>query len=303
MDFQAFAQGPFDKEIHKLESLAKKQQWFQAVPRQGGHGTEYHRGAKIMDRCGAAKTILGEKLAEFDRVLDWMAKMNSEKAGIWTTVHSVWNDLVIVGETVTDDLIVKRFYEFHEAKAAVEEKRVRACIQWLRDNNFVPRGTRLQTLPEEELELPTDFRLPVVQPLLYTTNLVIALLSEAGGSLSWPQLLDAFVLATTPKLLQRFVPAEDAIRANAWAARWNEKVPDGLLLPSLSQLGGRNLTITEGNGGRVFQLLDGPHPPATEDVRYDAWLALRVAVTLTPDAMPIPERAKWTKEANKLVLA
>lgn len=122
MDFQAFAQGPFDKEIHKLESLAKKQQWFQAVPRQGGHGTEYHRGAKIMDRCGAAKTILGEKLAEFDRVLDWMAKMNSEKAGIWTTVHSVWNDLVIVGETVTDDLIVKRFYEFHEAKAAVEEK-------------------------------------------------------------------------------------------------------------------------------------------------------------------------------------
>jgi hypothetical protein len=53
----------------------------------------------------------------------------------------------------------------------------------------------------------------------------------------------------------------------------------------------------------VFQLLDGPRHPATEDVRYDAWLALRVAVTLTPDAVPIPNRAKWTNEANKLVLA
>jgi hypothetical protein len=154
-----------------------------------------------------------------------------------------------------------------------------------------------------ERKLPTDFRLPAAQPMLYTTNLVVALLSEAGGSLAWPRLLDAFVLATNPKLLQRFVPAEDASRARAWAARWNENVPDGLLLPSLNQLGGRNLTVTGGNEGQVFQLLDGPRPPATEDVRYDAWLALRVAVTLTPEAVPIPERAKWTKEANKLVLA
>ena len=54
-----------------------------------------------------------------------------------------------------------------------------------------------------ERKLPTDFRLPASQPLLYTTNLVVALLSEAGGSLSWPRLLDAFILATTPKLTQQ----------------------------------------------------------------------------------------------------
>jgi hypothetical protein len=71
----------------------------------------------------------------------------------------------------------------------------------------------------------------------------------------------------------------------------------------LNQLGARNLTVTEGNGGPVFHLLDGPRPPATEDVRYDAWLALRVAATLTPDAVQIHERAKWTKEAKQIVLA
>src|SRR5690606_30763285 len=37
-----------------------------------------------------------------------------------------------------------------------------------------------------ERKLPTDWRLPASQPLLYTTNLVLTLLSEAGGSLSWP---------------------------------------------------------------------------------------------------------------------
>jgi hypothetical protein len=154
-----------------------------------------------------------------------------------------------------------------------------------------------------ERKLPSDFRLPVSQPLLYTTNLVLTLLSEAGGSLAWPRLLDAFVLATHPKLMQRLAPSELAGSAKTWAERWNETVPDGLLLPSLNQLGAPNLTITKGNNGPIFHLLDGPRRAATEDVRYDAWLALRVAATLAPDAVQIPERVKWTAEAEKLVHA
>lgn len=304
MDFKAFAAGPFDEEIHKLESLANKQQWFHAVSRSGEMGITYRRGAAILDRCGAAKSILGDKLGEFERVLDWMGKMNSEQAGIWTTVHSVWNDLILAGGPIADDRIVKSFYEFHPAKRTIDEKRVRACIQWLRDNRFVPRGVRFaEAQDQNERHLPTEFRLPASQPLLYTTNLVVTLLSEAGGSLAWPRLLDAFLLATNPKLLLRLAPADLAAQAKAWADRWNETVPDGLLLPSLRQLGGRNLTVTEGNDGRVFQLLDGPRPPAPEDVRYDAWLALRVAETLTPDAVPVPDRAKLAKEVNELVIA
>ncbi len=154
-----------------------------------------------------------------------------------------------------------------------------------------------------ERKLPADWRPPAAQPLLYTTNLVLTLLSEAGGSLAWPRLLDSYVLSTNPKLMQRFAPAELAAQAKAWAARWNETVPDGLLPKSLNQLGAKNLTVTEGNDGPVFHLLDGPRPSFSEDVRYDAWLALRVVATLTPDAVPIPQRAKWTKEAKELVLA
>jgi hypothetical protein len=151
--------------------------------------------------------------------------------------------------------------------------------------------------------LPTDFRLPASQSLLYTTNLVLTLISEAGGSLAWPRLLEAYVLATNPQLMERLAPAELSSKAKAWAARWNETVKDGLLLASLNQLGARNLTVTEGNDGPVFHLLDGPRPSLSEDVRYDAWIALRVAATLTPDAIPIPQRAKWTKEAKEMVPA
>lgn len=153
-----------------------------------------------------------------------------------------------------------------------------------------------------ERTLPADFRLSAAQPLLYTTNLVVALLSEGGGSLSWPRLFDAFILATNPKLTLRLAPTDDAARVKEWAARWNETVTDGLLIPSLNQLGAKNLTVTENSDGRVFHLLDGPRQPATQDVAYDAWLGLRIAATLTPDALQVPERATWTKEASKLVL-
>lgn len=164
-------------------------------------------------------------------------------------------------------------------------------------------GLGFTTLGGAERKLPTDFRLPVSQPLLYTMNLVVALLSEAGGSLSWPRLLDAFILATTPKLTERLAPADDSARVKAWAARWNETVTDGLLIPSLNQLGAKNLSVTENNEDRVFHLLDGPRQPATDDVAYDAWLALRITGTLTSGAVQVPERTKWTKEVNKLELA
>jgi hypothetical protein len=164
-------------------------------------------------------------------------------------------------------------------------------------------GLGLQTLSERERGLPSELRLAASQPLLYATNLVVALLSEAGGSLPWHRLLDAYTLATNPALMRRLCPTEETARVKAWAARWNEQVQPGLLLPSLNQLGGKNLTLTNDNEGRVFQLLDGTRRPATEDVGYDAWLALRIATALAPDELNIPEREMWTDKANALVLA
>src|SRR5207302_2912669 len=100
------------------------------------------------------------------------------------------------------------------AKVAKTSKKPTARIS---KDGKMQLGLGLTTPGMAERKLPTDFRLPVSQPLLYTTNLVVALLSEAGGSLSWPRLLDAFILATTPNLTQRLAPTDDSTRVKAWA--------------------------------------------------------------------------------------
>jgi hypothetical protein len=150
--------------------------------------------------------------------------------------------------------------------------------------------------------MPIDFRLSASDGAHYAVSLVFALLSEAGGSLPLPRLRDAFVLATSPKLLQRLTPPDDAVRVKAWAKRWNEAAKPAMFLDSLKAIGARHLTVSPSTEGRVFQLLDGPRPPANEDVGYDAWLALRIAATLAPSVVLTPECAAWTKQAEELVL-
>lgn len=152
-------------------------------------------------------------------------------------------------------------------------------------------------------ELPTGLRLPASDGAHYAVSLVFALLSEAGGSLPLPQLRDAFVLATSPVLMQRLGPAEDAPRVKAWAQRWKEDATPSLFIDCLKAIGSRHLTVSTGADGRVFQLLDAPRPPANEDVGYDAWLALRVSATLPPSGILIPEVPTMTRQAEELVLA
>ena len=150
--------------------------------------------------------------------------------------------------------------------------------------------------------MPVEFRLPASDGAHYAVSLVFALLSEAGGSLPLPRLRDAFVLATSPNLMQRLALPDDKTRAQAWAQRWKEDANPAMFLDCLKAMGVRHLAVNPGPEGRIFQLQDGPRAPANEDVGYDAWLALRVASTLAPSAVLLPECAAWTKQAEEMVL-
>jgi hypothetical protein len=157
--------------------------------------------------------------------------------------------------------------------------------------------------PSTERLLPSGFRFTVSDPATYAINLVVALLSEAGGSLPWQHLRDGFVFATRPALMKRYATRGDAQRVEAWAKRWNEKAVPKLLPASLKALGRKNLFIQPEGTDFVFQLPDGPKSPASEDVGYDAWLALRVSVRLNGKPAPLPESEQWIEDVRQLASA
>ena len=133
-------------------------------------------------------------------------------------------------------------------------------------------------------QLPTDLRLAENLPGLYAVGLVVALLSEAGGTLLASQLIDAFALATRPDQMKRLAPPEYETAAKEWAAIWNEQATPHDLLPALDNLTSANIAVERTTLGIEFSLQDGPHSKLEPHIAYDAWLALRVAETLEPSA-------------------
>jgi hypothetical protein len=150
---------------------------------------------------------------------------------------------------------------------------------------------------------PTGLRFPISDPALYAVNLVVAILSEAGGSLAWQHLRDAFVLVTRPDLMKAFACADDARRVEVWTRVWNETATPSSFLPCLRALFPKNILIRQHGDEFIFQLADGVKSAASEDVGYDAWLGLRVSVALNGKAVPLPEGELWFDQIREMVAA
>jgi hypothetical protein len=165
------------------------------------------------------------------------------------------------------------------------------------------KARRAEAKPTIERLLPTGFRFSVSDPAIYAVNLAVALLSEAGGSLPWQHLRDGFVFATRPDLMQQYAASEDTQRVAAWVQRWNEKAVPKLLPTVLKALFPKNLLIRQHAGDFVFQLPEGPKQASSEDVGYDAWLALRVATHLNGQIAPLPESSAWIEVIRELLAA
>lgn len=327
MEFQHGLNGPFDEEIHKIESLAEKQEWFVATPRPGDKGTSYQRGSKIEDRCGAAASILGAAKAKFDSILDWLAKMDTERAELWATVHAVWNEMLLAKQSVTDEGIIQGVYAWHPAKARFAAERIQACIDWIRKEGFVPIGrsfeTREKAPVETELDLGLDlFGRPATSAVverslptgrrttlggqLHAIQLVRALLTESGGAMTWPRLVDAFTLATQPSLMQQHSKSADASRVAAWSRRWNESLLPGSLLTAIETMGAGNLKADRYDDTWMLSLRGMVSQSAAEDVTYDAWLALHVlgpASSQKISTLVIAEFDDWTKRMEAQLVA
>lgn len=143
-------------------------------------------------------------------------------------------------------------------------------------------------------------REPYESGLIYAVQLVRALLAEAGGTLAWPRLVDAFTLATQPVQLCARAIGENVALAKQWQKLWRETPPPGALVTAIEQLGAASLDVNRSGGVWFISLQDGPKPPLNQGVMDDAWLALRVlgpAPTTPPPqpSMPVPEFAAWTQ--------
>lgn len=138
------AAGPLDPAIHKVESLARNSGWF--TSRKAGQRVIYSKGQKINDGCKAAERNFGERKAKIDWLLDQFVRFDTERAELLATTFAVWNDHLIDGHEPSEGEIVVGVHGWHPEKAEkFDAGRIGRCIQWIRDNDILPKGTGPKT--------------------------------------------------------------------------------------------------------------------------------------------------------------
>ena len=133
------AAGPLDPAIHKIESLAKRKNWF--ITQKIGSRYVYRPGPKIDEAVEFAMERFGDKAGRVDWLLGQFAKMDTEQAELVATVFAVWNDHLIDGHEPSDDEVVVGVHGWHPEKVTkFAPDRIIKCLQWMRHNSFVPTG-------------------------------------------------------------------------------------------------------------------------------------------------------------------
>ncbi len=137
--FERYKAGPFDKDIYKIEGVAKKQGWFTKDEPANGKVT-YHPGNKIDQMCQSAIRQLADKRAAFDGLLDHIAGMTTDDAELFATAYAAWNDLLIDGRTADDAAIVAEVHGWHEQKKRFTPTQIQSRLTWMRKCGYVPTG-------------------------------------------------------------------------------------------------------------------------------------------------------------------
>lgn len=75
-----------------------------------------------------------------DALLDKLNTMDLAGAEILSTLYAVWNNRLIKGEPITDNLLISDFYAWSAHKADFQETRIRKALDYMRKQNIIPVG-------------------------------------------------------------------------------------------------------------------------------------------------------------------
>lgn len=150
------AAGPLDTWIYDFEQQGQERQWFEVNEKplvSGKTKMEYRCLSALSKQAAKAETLMSpNQKAEFDRLIYALADKKTEEVEIIATLFAVWNDFLIDGVEPTDEKIISDVREnWHERKARFTPQALGRWLDWLRRENFIPKGLLPRTVQQSKL--------------------------------------------------------------------------------------------------------------------------------------------------------
>lgn len=135
-NFLKQAMGPYDPNL--MRSIDKQfvvNKWFEYSPK------DYPK-YKPLDRVGEHKEwyerYFKEQLFDIDFLLEKFRRYRTDQVEIIATVFACWKEAIEYKELINNELIVKKFYLWHEDKAKYEKERIIKAIKWMTSEGICP---------------------------------------------------------------------------------------------------------------------------------------------------------------------
>ncbi|MDD5241042.1 MAG: restriction endonuclease subunit S [Sulfuricella sp.] len=136
------ALGPNDfPHLKKVESRAKKANWFVVRQQQADGAYVFHKEHGFDALLGKTAEALGERAAEVDALIRLLLPLNTRQAEIVATLYAAWNNLLLLGRSSSDEEIVYEAREnWHASKLGIEREKFFKGLEWMRKQGLVPVG-------------------------------------------------------------------------------------------------------------------------------------------------------------------
>ena len=147
------AAGPDDfNHLKKVEHRADRAGYFKVVEKEIGHTYAPSRNiTKAIDNL--EKKISTDQKEQMDNLIKLFLKFDLESSEIIATLYAGWNNLLIDGETPTDDeIVIESKDNWSKRKESLDRKRFYKALLWMRKEevNLIPTGFGAKVLKRNE---------------------------------------------------------------------------------------------------------------------------------------------------------
>lgn len=136
------AAGPNDyPHLKKVESRAKKANWFVVRQQKADGAYVFHKEHGFDALLGKTAAALGERAAEVDALINLLLPLNTRQAEIVATLYAAWNNLLLLGRSPSDEDIVYEAREnWHASKLEIDREKFFKGLEWVRKQGLIPVG-------------------------------------------------------------------------------------------------------------------------------------------------------------------
>lgn len=130
--------GPYDNKFTILFfQQIEKDRWFRRI--KEGKQFHFQKGEKHESSTKIYNYFSEEELGFVQSLIQLFKKANYEKVEVVSTLYAVWNNRIIKGEPIEDNLLKKDFLNW-DPKKEKYQNRLDNAIVWMREKNLVPDG-------------------------------------------------------------------------------------------------------------------------------------------------------------------